>query len=403
MADLFDHLGKLWLRFHLILHALAGVDHGRVVAPAEVEADGLQRVLRELFAEIHGHLPRLNDLALAGFRPHEILRNVEILARDALDLFDGQIDARILDEIPQHVLRHRQVHLAIVQGRVRQQPDQRALEFADVAFHVVGDELDDLVGEIDAVVFGLAIQDGDARLELRLLEVGGQAPLEAGEQPLLDTFDFARRPVARRHDLPSALMQRIEDVEELLLRLLLSAEELDVVDDQQVDVPIEEAELVDSIMLDGLHEVRREALARYVEHRGVALLLHVVSDGLDEMGLAEPYAAIDQERIEAGWSGLLGDRPRSAPGHSIAVAFDASLAGVLLRELAFDALPPLANSDQRRSDRVGRALGEAGVCVLGAPRRRIRGTHGSWGRGCGTPSGRIGAGVYFGRGRLRGA
>src|SRR5690606_30164317 len=129
-------------------------------------------------------------------------------------------------------------------------------------------------------------------------------------------------------------------VEHLQQRPHRAAKALGGVGDQQVDVPIEEAELVDSIMLDGLHEVRREALARYVQHRGVALLLHVVSDGLDEMRLAEPYAAIDQERIEAGCSGLLRDSPRSAPGQTIAVAFDESLEGVRRVELAFDALPP---------------------------------------------------------------
>ena len=51
-----------------------------------------------------------------------------------------------------------------------------------------------------------------------------------------------RRPVAGDDDLLVGVVQRVEGVEELLLRLLLVLQELDVVDEQDVDVAVAPAE-----------------------------------------------------------------------------------------------------------------------------------------------------------------
>ena len=101
------------------------------------------------------------------------------------------------------------------------------------------------------------------------LHVGREAPAEAREEALLDAVDVAcGGAVGREHDLLAALVQLVEDVEELFLRLLLAAEELHVVHDEQVDLPVKHRELADAlVVLDGLHELGREALRGDVERR----------------------------------------------------------------------------------------------------------------------------------------
>jgi hypothetical protein len=47
--------------------------------------------------------------------------------------------------------------------------------------------------------------------------------------------DLVRLAVSGQHDLLVVLVQRVERVEELVLRALLAGEELDVVDEQDID------------------------------------------------------------------------------------------------------------------------------------------------------------------------
>ena len=46
MTNLVDHLTKLVVCFDLIVDALVGMDHGRVIAPAKLQANSLEGVLR---------------------------------------------------------------------------------------------------------------------------------------------------------------------------------------------------------------------------------------------------------------------------------------------------------------------------------------------------------------------
>jgi hypothetical protein len=133
------------------------------------------------------------------------------------------------------------------------------------------------------------------------LDVGDEAPLEARDQALLHLGDLLRVDVARHDDLPIRVIERVERVEELFLRLLAAREELDVVHQQDVAVvAVAVAELVDAVVLQRPDELVREALGREVEHARVRVVLeHAVPDGVHEVGLAEPDAAVDEERVVA--------------------------------------------------------------------------------------------------------
>ena len=62
-------------------------------------------------------------------------------------------------------------------------------------------------------------------------------------------------------------MERVERVEELLLRALLAREELDVVDEEDVDVAVPVLELVRDPGADRLDEIVHEAFRGDVEMR----------------------------------------------------------------------------------------------------------------------------------------
>ena len=143
--------------------------------------------------------------------------------------------------------------------------------------------------------------DGDARLELRRLDVGDEAPLEARDEALLHLVELLRVLVARDDDLLVGLVERVERVEELFLRLRLAGEKLDVVDEEQVaPLAVARAELVHPLVLERLHELVHEPLGADVDDaRARALLADAVRDRVDEVRLAEPRAAADEERVVA--------------------------------------------------------------------------------------------------------
>ena len=79
------------------------------------------------------------------------------------------------------------------------------------------------------------------------LDVGDQSPLESRAQPLLESGNFMGRTIAADDDLLLRVVQRVEGVEELVLRAFLARDELNVVDEQHVDAAIARAEIEDAI------------------------------------------------------------------------------------------------------------------------------------------------------------
>ena len=191
-------------------------------------------------------------------------------------------------------------------------------------FHVLRDELDDLVGDgqLEVVEAGLLLQDGDAVLEVGRIDVRDHAPLEAGDEAGLESGDLLGRPVGGEHDLPAGLVDGVERVEELFLRGLLALEELDVVHQQQVDFAVAAAELAHLAGLDGGDELVGELLGadvREAERRGAAQQL--VGDGLHEVRLAESGVAVDEERV-VDLAGRLGGGLSGGGGDVVGLADD---------------------------------------------------------------------------------
>ena len=154
-------------------------------------------------------------------------------------------------------------------------------------------------------------EDREARLEVGRLHVGGETPLEARAQPLLEPAHLAHRPVAGQDDLLAGLVERVEGVEELLLDALLASEELHVVDQQDVVAgAVALLELVEPLVAERLDELVRERLGGDVARHEVGMLgAHVLADRLQQVRLAEAGAAVDQERV-VGLAGRLGDGQR---------------------------------------------------------------------------------------------
>ena len=104
--------------------------------------------------------------------------------------------------------------------------------------------------------------------------------------------------VGGQHDLLVGVVEGVERVEELLLGLGLALQELDVVDQQHVDVAVAALEAVLPVVADRVDELVGELFARDVaDLRAAVEAADVVADRVQQVGLAQPGLAVDQERV----------------------------------------------------------------------------------------------------------
>ena len=164
-------------------------------------------------------------------------------------------------------------------------------------------------------------------------DVGHHAPLEAAHQPGLEARDLLGRPVGGQDDLLVALVERVERVEELLLRHFLAFQEMHVVHQEEVHVgPIAAPELRHGPAVDALDHLVDELLGADVEDPGLGLpLAHAVGDGLHQVGLAEPGGTVDEERV-VGLARRLGDGVGRGGRELVGLADDEGVEGVALVE-----------------------------------------------------------------------
>src|SRR3546814_10674935 len=110
-----------------------------------------------------------------------------------------------------------------------------ALPISDVGLDPGGEEVDHLHRHLGRHLLRLRLEDRMAQLVCRRMNVGDEAPAQPRPHPLFQPLQIRRGLVGGDDDLPVLVDQRVEGVEELLLRALAPADELHVVDHQDVN------------------------------------------------------------------------------------------------------------------------------------------------------------------------
>src|SRR6266404_2172045 len=121
-------------------------------------------------------------------------------------------------------------------------------------------------------------------------------------------------------------------MEELLLGSFLARNELNIVDQEEIDVAVLGAKLCSAVVADRIDELVGEAFRREVEEAKRRIeACHLVTDGVQEMRLAETDTAVDEERI-VGLRWELGDRMASRLSKLVRIADDECVERVARRE-----------------------------------------------------------------------
>ena len=162
-----------------------------MVAATEHLPDLGQRQVGQLAAQVHRDLTGGDQDPGAGGPAQVLHRQPEVLRGRRHDGRAGDLRAPVgRDEVLEHHLGQREVDDLAVERGEGCDPDQRALQLADVARDLGGDELQYVRRRREAVLGGLLAQDRDARLEVGRLSSSIMAKLISSSNGKTTTISY---------------------------------------------------------------------------------------------------------------------------------------------------------------------------------------------------------------------
>ena len=118
-------------------------------------------------------------------------------------------------------------------------------------------------------------------------------------------------------------------MEELFLGPFLAGKELDIIDEQGIYRAHTLLEGIDGVVLQGLDHFGHEAFGMKIEHLVLGLMFgNKVADGVEQMGLAQAGAAIDEQGIiglAGGFTDLHAGSPGQLIGFSLHIVFEGEI------------------------------------------------------------------------------
>ena len=285
----------------------AGADDGAVIALAHALADLGEAEFGGLADQEHGDASGEADgsLAAAG---HEVFEfQTEIGADGLKDVVGLDGCDELFVEVAEGFLGHGQVGGLAGEFDMGGHASDGAFKLADVLGDAAGDPACDLIGHDKAGAKGKAAEDFAAGQEVGGIDADDHATDEAVDQRFAEFLDHLGMIVAGHDDLPAHGLDGVEGVEEFLLGGLFAAEEMDIIDDQEIELAHAMAEGVELVAAKGGEKFVSEFLAGEISpSAGGVVLDEALAQAVEEMGLAQAAGAVEEEGVVLA-AGEFGD------------------------------------------------------------------------------------------------
>ena len=286
-------------------------------------------------AQVHGDLARDDDLLRTAAAEELILLDAVVLA----DGIDDEVDGKLLtvvegDLVFQRILGEGERDRLFLDLREGDELIESPLQLTDIGIDMTCDIVDHVFRECNIELFCPLLKDDATDLIVRRRDRGDEPAREARLQAVFELVDILRCAVARHDDVLLLIEEVIECIEDLHLRRILGAEELHIVDQEEVQISILGTEFRHGVILDGIDQLIGESLARDEEDGKLRLVfVDVVADGVEQMRLAKAGGTVDEKRVHflvglIRMVGRLGDRISGLKGDLVAVAMDEGGEGV---------------------------------------------------------------------------
>ena len=205
-------------------------------------------------------------------------------------------------------------------------------ELTNVGVNLRRDIRRNVIWKIELMQARLRLHDCNTSFVARLVNTRDQPSCEAAHQSLLKIWNVNRSRIRTQHDLSTKLMERVEGVEELLLRLFVLGEEVNVVNHQTITCAEPIAEISHSPSLHRFVEEIHECVAGDVAEPHFRIFQQErLANGLQQVCLAEAHTTMNEERA-VRTTRLLHNSPRSSVCKLIAWSNDERIKGVVRRD-----------------------------------------------------------------------
>ena len=95
-----------------------------------------------------------------------------------------------------------------------------------------------IIGNVERFTLCLLAQNSDTSLQLGRLNIGNQTPLKARTHTFGKSSELFWWQIRSNHNLLLVIMQGIESMEELFLRMFFTRQKLDIVNQKHIDIAI---------------------------------------------------------------------------------------------------------------------------------------------------------------------
>ena len=149
------------------------------------------------------------------------------------------------------------------------------LKITDVGVDILRNIIQDIIVNRNGAVLALLVENGNARLIRRRLNIHGQAPAEAGAKALVEDLEILRVLIRGDHNLTAVVLHLVKCVEELLLDRFLAFDKLNIVDQKNVVRAVFFAEVLRGIAAgtNGYDQIVGKRLAGYVQNLAARIAL----------------------------------------------------------------------------------------------------------------------------------
>src|SRR5580765_366202 len=320
------------------------MQHRGVITTTEQVANFRQTLLRQFLGQVHGDLAWTSDIGRTLFGIHVSDFDTKKVGNGFLDVFDGNLPVLNRQEIFQRIFDDVNGDVLAVEARVGQDLAQGAFKLAHVGTQMLGDKEGDIVRQLHTFLHGFFHQNGNTHFQLGRLDGDRQAGIEARNQTVVHAADFLGIGVAGDDDLLFCGDQRFKSVEKLFLGAVLAAEELNIVDQQQIKRVVITLEVIKTLALISRDYVAHILLGMDITDPGGRIVgQHLVANGVNDMGLAKADAAVQKQRV-IGHSGIVGDLGGGSARQLVGLPGDE----VVESQHRIDARLFLAQCDRRR-------------------------------------------------------
>ena len=237
-----------------------------MVAPANKFSYAAGRHLGVFLSQIHRHLARHNQVALAAFAAHGRHANVEMIAHLLQNVVYGKWRIVYLHSPFNHPFGQPHVDVAVIHHRISHQTVDNPFQVAHTSVSRFGNKLRNFGRYFQSIAAYFGVQYVYTELFIGLFQFGNDATRETGDKPIAHVVQFNGWAIASQDDAFAVAKEVVEDVEKRFLGFFCTGPRLHIINNKHVDGLVELDEIVGGVLQNSVNKLQLKEVCADVQH-----------------------------------------------------------------------------------------------------------------------------------------